>query len=280
MKKIVLLILLGLIKPVFAYEMAVSSKTILEKMVIQIQSIQNIRYNLHAIERVNGKYLNAYSEIKINIYPRKVYLKNTIKNLEVLYSEGTNNNDALVNPGKFPYLTLNLNPNKSIMRKGQHHTIDDLGFQYVSNIVANNFPANPKQFDKVFINLGIVNVQGKPCYKIYNEYKDFKYIRYTIKRGDTVRNISTKFNCGDYRIMEKNPIIKINEPLTEGTTILVPNYYANKTLLYIDVTSYLPVSITTNDNEGLYESYEFSNIQVNTIFNPSEFQRDYTGYNF
>ena len=68
--------------------------------------------------------------------------------------------------------------------------------------------------------------------------------------------------------------------LIEGTVIFVPNGYASKTLLFIDVVSNLPVSIKTFDNEGLYESYEFSNTKVNIPSNPAEFQRDYIGYNF
>lgn len=50
--------------------------------------------------------------------------------------------------------------------------------------------------------------------------------------------------------------------LIEGTVIFVPNGYASKTLLFIDVVSNLPVSIKTFDNEGLYESYEFSNTKA------------------
>ncbi len=261
-------------------EITINAKTILEKMIAQIQSIQNLRYSLYATERVNGNYLTAKSDIKIIVSPRKTYLKNPLRKLEVLYAEGENDNNALVNPGRFPYFTLSLDPHKSIMRKGQHHTIDDLGFTSISKIISRSIPKDPKVFEKTFFYQGIVEWKGYQCYKIYNEFKDFNYVNHTCKKGETVRSISNKYNCGDYRILEKYTEIKIGEELKEGTIISVPNYYASKTILYIDIKTYLPLSIKIFDNEGLYEVYEFRNLLVNKPFAKDEFSRGFNEYDF
>lgn len=255
-------------------------KAILEKMESKIQQIQTLRYSLYSMERVNGKCSFANSDVKIKVSPRKIYLKNPLKKLEVLYAEGENNNNALVNPGKFPYITLSLDPHKSIMRKGQHHTIDDLGFAYISKIISKSIPKDQKLFERAFFYMGIIEWEGRQCHKIYNEFKDFRYVNYTTKKGETVKAIADKFNCGDYRIVEKNPDIKINDEIKEGTVILVPNYYASKTMLYIDVVTYLPINIKIFDTDGLYEVYEFTNVRLNQPFLKDEFSRDFKEYKF
>lgn len=258
----------------------VSSKIILEKMMEQIQSIKTLRYHVHSKERIDGKYLEVYAEAKLNVEPLKLYVKNPEKKLELLYVAGTNDEDAFVSPGKFPYITLSLNPYNNIMRKDQHHTIKELGFNYMGVMLSKTFPTDAKQFEKLFINAGTVTWKGHTCYKIFSDNADFKYVPYKVRKGDTVKSISYKFNCGEYRILERNPTVPMNKIIDEGKIITVPNSYASKILLFVDVVSYLPVGIFIYDNEGLYESYEFSNVDVNTVIKPEEFQRNYKGYNF
>lgn len=258
----------------------VSSKIILEKMMEQIQSIKTLRYHVHSKERIDGKYLEVYAEAKLNVEPLKLYVKNPEKKLELLYVAGTNDEDAFVSPGKFPFITLSLNPYNNIMRKDQHHTIKELGFNYMGVMLSKTFPTDAKQFEKLFINAGTVTWKGHTCYKIFSDNADFKYVPYKVRKGDTVKSISYKFNCGEYRILEKNPTVPMNKIIDEGKIITVPNSYASKILLFVDVVSYLPVGIFIYDNEGLYESYEFSNVDVNTVIKPEEFQRNYKGYNF
>jgi Protein of unknown function (DUF1571) len=255
-------------------------KIILKKMISEIENIHSMRYKLHAMERVGGKFLIADSELKIVISPRKVYLKNSNKKLEVLYNDGENNNHAFINSNKFPAFCISLNPTNGIMRKAQHHTIHDLGFAYISQIISGSMNENSQIFEKSFFYLGIVERNGRQCHKIYNEFKNFKYINYTIKKSETIRSISDKFNCGDYRILEKNSSIKFGQVLSEGTIITVPNCYSSKTILYIDAITSLPLSIRIFDDEGLYEVYEFTEVCVNTVFKDDEFSKKYFEYNF
>lgn len=280
MRKGFLLVFLIVIKSATALTVPVSSKVILEKMMIQIQSIKTLKYHVHSKERVEGKYFEVSAEAKLNISPLKLYIKNPEKKLEVLYVDGTNDNDALVSPGKFPYVTLNLNPDNYLMRKNQHHTIRQLGFEYMATMLSKSFPADPKQFEKLFINAGTVNWKGSTCYKIFSANDDFKYVTYKVKKGETAKSIGSKFNCGEYRVMEKNSSVPMNGTIDEGSVISIPNMYASKILLFIDTITFLPVCIYIYDNEGLYESYEFSNVEINPTFKTDEFKRDFKDYNF
>jgi outer membrane lipoprotein-sorting protein len=42
----------------------------------------------------------------------------------------------------------------------------------------------------------------------------------------------------------------------------------------------LPVYIKAYDDKGLYESYEFSNLEINGVISPAEFTKGYKGYKF
>lgn len=259
---------------------ALTSKIIIDDMFSAVKKINTIRYKLHTTERVDGKMLIINSEIKLNTKPRKIYLKNPSKNLELLFVENENNGDAIVNPGKFPYVTLYLNPNKHIMRKNQHHSIDDLGFQFIAQMIARSIPANTNDFNKTFGYTGDIEWEGKKCHKIYSEFKDFKIINYTLTKDESITEIAHKFNCGDYRIIENNPTYTYGEKLKKGTTIKLPNMYATKTIICIDAITKLPLTLKIFDNEGLYESYEFRDIVVNKPFDKEEFLKTYKDYNF
>jgi hypothetical protein len=259
---------------------SLNAKSILDEMIIAIKKINTSRYKLHTTERIDGKLLFINSEIKLNTKPRKIYLKNPSKNLELLFVENENNGDAIVNPGKFPYVTLYLNPNKHIMRKNQHHSIDDLGFPFIAQMISRSFPTNTADFHKTFGYTGDADWEGKKCHKIYAEFKDFKVINYTLTKDETVNEISYKFNCGDYRIIEFNENYTYGETIKKGTTIKLPNMYASKTLMYIDVQTKLPIALKIFDNGGLYESYEFRDIVINKAFDKEEFLKDFKDYKF
>lgn len=246
-----------------------------------IISIRTVEYKLHTIERIEGRYDEINSEIKVNTKPRKLYLINRKKKLEVLFSDGENNNKAYVNPGKFPYITLSLDPHGNLMRDNQHHSIDDLGFQYIADLLRNACQIeNKTYFDKSVKYDGIVQWEGTNCYKLFFNFSDFKYVSYTPKKDESVQEISRKFNCGEYRIVEKNRDVDFDEIIKKGTTIKVPNMYAKMTLIYVHTETNLPVNIKVMDDEGMYEQFELRDIKVNRGFAKNEFRKDFPEYFF
>ena len=50
--------------------------------------------------------------------------------------------------------------------------------------------------------------------------------------------------------------------------------------MLIDKKTYIPISITVYDEEGLYEAYEFTYMRINPIFKSDEFLKSYKGYSF
>ncbi len=278
--KFTLLVVMLIGIPVFSHEPALTSVQILEKMFDAIQDVKTMRYTLYISERVNKINHNAVSEIKINVNPRKVFLKNPNKGTEVLWVQGENKGDCWVYPNGFPYTTLNLSPVGDIMRKNQHHTIHDLGFAYIAKTTRASIFKAGIPLEKIFTYIGDITWDNTECYKLFASYPDFKYINYTVEKGETVASIANEFNCGEYRILERNQWIKDYTANIEGKQLLVPNNYSNKTILYVTKKTNLPVFLKVYDDLGFYESYEYHNLQVNTSFAANEFSKNYSEYHF
>ena len=81
-------------------------------------------------------------------------------------------------------------------------------------------------------------------------------------------------------MLEKNPSIKSYTESLAGRTLLIPNDYSSKMVLYIDKVRMVPLVMKVYDNEGLYENYEYTNVVINPVFKPEEFNSDYKDYHF
>src|SRR5687767_6273442 len=93
-----------------------------------IKNVRTLRIKVSALERIEKKFSSACSEIKIQTNPRKVYFLNRVKKLEVLYNPDLYGLKAVVKPHVFPYMSLSLDPTGNLMRKNQHYTIHELGY--------------------------------------------------------------------------------------------------------------------------------------------------------
>jgi hypothetical protein len=197
-----------------------------------------------------------------------------------LWIQGTNNGDALVNPGAFPYINLNLDPYGSLMRKDQHHTIHEMGFQYLVDILKDRIKELGDKLDKYLAITGEEKYNGRPCYKLLITFPEFSWVPYTVKAGENLTIIARRLRISEYMVLENNPKISWYNDVKEGQVIQVPNAYAKMTVLLIDKEFLLPVSNKIYDDKGIFEMYDYSNLQVNPTIEPEEFTKHFPGYNF
>src|ERR1051325_2234388 len=163
---------------------APTCKEILENTLASIDKIKTLKVHLKCMERVKGKLVSTESQIKLNISPRKLYI--FLKGPELLWVEGQNNGDVLVNPDGFPFMNLNLDPMGNIMREHQHHTIHEAGFDYFAGIIKNSITIAGNKFDEYFKYGGTLTWDSHECYLITAEYPYFKYEDYTVLKGETL----------------------------------------------------------------------------------------------
>ncbi len=81
-------------------------------------------------------------------------------------------------------------------------------------------------------------------------------------------------------ILENNPQISDYTDVKAGQIIQIPDAYAKLTLLTIDKELLIPVNNKVFDDKGLFETYEYHNVIVNSTIAPEEFTKDYKDYDF
>ncbi len=177
-------------------------KEILQNTISTAEKIQSLKFHLKCNERIKGKLVATESQVKMNASPRKIYVY--LKGPELLWVEGENKGNALVNPDGFPYMNLNLDPMGNLMRENQHHTIHEIGFTYFANIIKNYMTVAGDKFDDYFKGGGTITWNGRVCYIVNAEYPYFRYEEYTVQRGEDLVSISKKLKVSDYMLLEIN----------------------------------------------------------------------------
>ncbi|HET6245551.1 MAG: DUF1571 domain-containing protein [Bacteroidetes bacterium] len=253
-------------------------KELVDKMLHATSQVKTLKYNSQISERIDGVLESGTNTTKIQVNPYKVYLN--IKGAELLYIKGSNGDKALIKSSSIPYLNISLDPQSSILRRGQHHTIFELGFTYFSTIIDAAIIKAGKDFNQAFKLKGSIQWEGKDCYVVIIDAPDFSFIPYTVKKGENVISIAKKLFVSEYMIVELNPEVKDYYNVVANQQIKVPSVYAKKTVIYINKENFLPVVQMMFDDKGLFAKYEYRNLILNPDFAPEEFTKGYKDYNF
>jgi len=251
----------------------------LQEMLQAIDKVETLKYELKAHELIDEKLVLTHSIVKYQKSPLNIYniLIFPDEGLEVLYNYP--NNNVLVNPNGFPFINLNLDPYGKLMRKGQHHTIFETGFDFLKSIINYLMPEiiiEPKKYLK---DLGIKQ-KGKNKYRVIElNNPDFSYTKYKVKENKNVVQIAKENFISAYLILQKNNL-SFYDDVVEGKIIEIPNTFAEKLEIWIDESTKLPLFQKIYVEGNLFESYEFLNIKVNPPFNTHTFSAENKEYGF
>jgi hypothetical protein len=245
-------------------------------MLDSIKKIKSYQFDLKALERVEkGEYMDAESTIKLNVSPKALYFRNEKKKISVMYVAGANDNKALVKARLLLGGTVSLDPMGSMMRKNQHYTIHELGFDYFARTITFALLKDKEHIADNLKFTGKKTVGGKSCIGMLFEDPDFHYIDYVTGKNESVSSLAVKFNVAEYQIRLKNELNSFYGALKEGKKLKIPSNYCKRINMYIDEATLLPVVITIYDEVGLYESYEYINVKTNLKFTSEDFGKFY-----
>ena len=247
------------------------------------EKIERMEFIMSKKERIEGKLVFQESEVKLNRRPLKLYTRQISpkEGLEVMYCEGLNNEKALVNPNGFPWFTLKLEPEGSVMRKAQHHTILNSGYDYLISILKHLFDKYGNQTRSKVRHMGMSKWQGHSCHVILFENPDFKHVKYRVKENETLLNICDRQKISEYMVMELNPSIDdLDHEFEPGDELIIPNDYSPKMMLYVDRERLIPLMFKVYDEKGLYEQFEYTNVVIDPVFSDSDFDPDNEAYDF
>ena len=256
---------------------ASQTRQIVDNMLNAIAKHQGVSFVMDATERIVGKP-NESNQIemltRINVNPVKIYgkvLKDPNKGTQLLFIAGQHDNNIRVKSGWLPVVTLS--PTSGLLTKNQHHTLLTSGFNIVNKIVSDGVKRADARgkFDEVFKYVGDVNYQKHECYKVLIDDPTFTYTTAVAQKGETVMGLARRLLISEYHIMELNPSFRKLDDDLSGKTIKVSSSYAKKTVLYIDKETNFPIYQEMNDDKGVYEKYEYSNVVINPAFKSDDF---------
>jgi outer membrane lipoprotein-sorting protein len=265
-----------------AFSQTNALKTIVANMNNASEKLQTAKFNIYGEERMrDGKMFISERLVKLNVKPQKVYFYSVRPDpgMEVLYKNAPGEK-MVVNPGGFPFITLHVDPRGSLARKETHHSIEDMGFQYVTRLINYYMQTQGDKIQKWATIKDTLQWNGRSCIDLLIDFKEYKPVIYTVQKGENLATIAIKFHVNDYMLLIMNPSVKDIEDVKAGDKINVPNFYGSKIEFYIDTKTWLPVRQLIYDQKGLFEKYEFSNLLINPIFKTDEFTEDYKDYKF
>lgn len=260
-----------------------SGQTAMEIVVMMYKDASKIDgfiAEINKVERVEDEYIIQLSQVKLNREPYKVYIKQLApkEGVEVLASKTNKPTKATINLNSFPWINLYLDPYGALMRRNQHHSVYDSGFDLMIKILKHELSIEfsedrlIRKEDQIW--------QGQEMYHLELQNNDYKIVSYTVKENEDVDDIASKLNVSAFAIIELNDDVDGYTDVDKDQVINVPNHYAKSMTLLIDKNTHLPLVIKVFDDEGLFEKYEYNSITLNPDFTPNEFSADFEKYNF
>jgi outer membrane lipoprotein-sorting protein len=232
----------------------------------------NLIFDFFAFERHEGtKKVNSEVHIKFQESPLKIYADAKSPTSARLLYITAENSKILVKKG----ITLKLDLYSKLLMADQHHPMNKAGFATFKKIIeqsikSKGYTTSSPELSSFVKILGSVTYDGKSCYSIEILDKDYKIISHKVTADEkTVWDLGRKYNVPEFRIKQINGI---GNDLTVGQVIKMPSAYAKKTTVYVDKATYLPIYQKMEDEEGVYEIYEFKNLKTNVKFSDDDFK--------
>jgi hypothetical protein len=259
-----------------------SVKDEIYKMLFACDNLKTSSFNLLSVERLkDGTMKESEILVKLQRNPKKVYIYCIDPNpgAECLWRKGEMNNHLLINPNGFPFFNLKLNSHNSLLRQGQHHTVEEVGFDYIAEVFRYYIERHGEKIFSLFSLAGTAEYDGRQCKVLQYENPAFAYENYTVKAGETVSSIADANYLSDYMVMTVNKL-KNYDAVKEGQVIKLPVTYGKKILLYLDANNHLPLVQFIYDEKGLYEKYEFKSFVLNPKLSTEDFNPENPKYGF
>lgn len=250
-----------------------------KEMFAAIAAAENITMKMESHERIGSKYETTKFFVKRsrkpqNIYYRQYYPKD---GAEVLLKK---DGKLWVNPGTFPWVTMELDVYSSLLLKNQHHTILEAGFDFFALVLSELVKSHSDSLTQLIKLQGLEKVNDTQCYKIAFSNPGYRHYIYTLNKDETAKQLESRLKIPGYKICELNKISSVTQVIAAGTKLTLPNEYAKGLVLWLDKDSKLPARMEIYDEKGLYERYTFSNVVVNPVFKANEFEKTFQDYNF
>jgi hypothetical protein len=261
---------------------ALAALEAMEKATARVQD-----YTMRLVKReLRGTVLLPEETIAIKWErPQRIYLHELAgprEGQEVLYAPGWNKNRIKVHPGSFPDVTLNLDPYGALAMAKSHHPVPQVSLVHLTDLVLDNVRrARAKNVGTLTL-AGREKLFGRPTLKLEATAPPTGKTP-TIEKGETLWDIANATGQSMYVILHANRARKWRQAdhPERGDSVIVPDYYAGRLVLWIDEELQLPLQIDLYDHEGnLYEHYEHHDLKINVGLTNADFDPANPAYRF
>jgi outer membrane lipoprotein-sorting protein len=255
------------------------AKAVILQMIDSTQALKGFKSIIRKTERIEGELVLQVSKVKVSSSPYEIYVRQLSpkSGVEILCANGCKK--AIINLNGFPWINITLDPYGMRMRRHQHHTVHDSGFDLLASILERNLQEfNPAE--QTLIRKDDVFYSGEDAIKIEMVNNAYETKPYKVIDDENIADIAKKFNVNEYAILELNSECGNYEDVRSGQVIIIPSHYGVKMILYISKKTSLPLIIRVYDYKGLFEEYDYTHFQANPQFATNEFDEDFAEYNF
>ncbi len=256
-------------------------QALLRRSSTALAGVHDYRGTLVKRERFGEALLEQTVEFKFS-RPFKVYVKyiEPHPGREVIYVRGSHRNKARAHKGSVPDIPVNLSPFGRIAMEGNHHPITSFGLQNMFRIVARGIRNAIGRGDgSVHLSDG-GTVSGHPTWRIEMLTKTGGR-DVTVRGSENLWKLAKRVGQDMYVILHHNDDIHSPRDVRPGQTVFVPRYYGSRGEFFFSKRTDLIIKVVTWDQHGkLYESYEFTELELNPGLEDRDFDYRNEDYDF
>ena len=258
-------------------------KKAINQMMSACEKLRSASFILSTTERIkDGSTEKGEMFVKLQHVPLCMYLHIYKPNagVEILFRKDDWGHNLYVNPNGFPYMNLKLDMNSLKVRKNAHHSVGDIGFDYLMNMIRHYKSVFGEKLYSYLSITDTITFEKHSCMKMEFDYPEFGYTDYVVKENEDIVDIATKNFVHEYMIVSANKDVDDIHDVDAGQHIRIPNMFARKIIFYVDLQSHLPLVQEIYDEKGFFEKYEYKSFVLNPVFDPGEFTSEYKDYGF
>jgi hypothetical protein len=217
--------------------------------------------------------------------PYRLYLKDTAgpdTGQEVLFVRGWNGDRLRAHRGRFPDLTVSLDPRGSWAMAHAHHPVTEVSLPGFVKTVLDNVAEAGRRGEGGVRLIGRETLWGRPALNLELTSPATGDV-YVMKKGETLWDLQRETGQTMYVILHHNRGKGWRGPRDPrpGDSAFAPRYYAGKVLLSVDEELHLPIRALIYDHDGnLYERYEHRDLRVNVGLADADFDPRNPAYDF
>lgn len=201
------------------------------------------------------------------------------KGSEAIFIPNWNGGRVRAHKGRFPDITVNLDPHGAVLLGDNHHPIEHAGIRYLVNAIATNVSRSRTDPAASLRYLGEDKIRGHAVWRL-DLVTPWRTVVNAVRPGEDVWSFARRVQSDPTFILHANDL-KDRSAAKSGKSLHVPVYYGTHVEVAIDQTTHLPLLTRIYDQrQTLYEEFEILDFDTSTPVGDADFDPANPAYGF